>query len=193
MGAVGVERYSVQFTRPVQGPPLFFKMFSLRQSLCLAVQGEGQLPNRLVAEKVILKAWFNFRVNFLEYRSDFDLPASQPRLPAANSASGRRRPFHELLRRHWLSGTDSGEAKQPSRAQPHPVPASALRRVPESEFRRSGKGSRSKRLQTLARVGVGSKAPLSPKGPRVGVETLPGPDSLSSPERQVCFQALPPV
>ena len=41
MGAAGVGRYSVQFTPARLESPLFFNIFSLRQSLCLAVQGEG--------------------------------------------------------------------------------------------------------------------------------------------------------
>ena len=120
-------------------------------------------------------------------------PPPSPDSPLQIQQVGGGRPFHELLHRNWLSGTDSGEAKQPSRAQPHPVPAFALRRVPESEFRRSGKGSRSKRLQTLARVGWDQKPPSPPKAPGWEWKPLPGPDWLSSPERQVCFQALPPV
>ena len=41
MGAVEVRRYAVQFTPARLGSPLFFKIFSLLQSLCLAIQGEG--------------------------------------------------------------------------------------------------------------------------------------------------------
>lgn len=41
MGAVEVRRYAVQFTPARLGSPVFFKIFSLLQSLCRAIQGEG--------------------------------------------------------------------------------------------------------------------------------------------------------
>ena len=88
--------------------------------------------------------------------------------------------MHKLFRKHWLSGTDSGEAEQPSRAPSHPVLAFALKRVHECEFRRSGKGTHSKQLETMARVGVGSKAPPLPQR-HPGVSGNPSPARTRSP------------
>lgn len=51
---------------------LLFRIFSLFQSLCLAIQVEGHRPNSLVVGEIIfLKVWFNFRMNFLEISNDF--------------------------------------------------------------------------------------------------------------------------
>lgn len=88
--------------------------------------------------------------------------------------------MHKLFRRHWLSGTDSGEAEQPSRAQSHPVLAFALKRVHESEFSRSGKGTLRSSWKRWRGLGVGSKAPPLRRRPP-GVSGNPSPARTRSP------------
>lgn len=165
---------------------LFFKIFPLLRSLCLAIQVEGYSPNGLVVKEVISKIWFHFRMNFLELCNDFDPPCA----PHPEFSTGKEQDRSiNYSADTGLSGRGSGEAEQPSGAQsrfdPCPQKSSLIRVWKERKgesFAGAGNADGGEKNQKLP--------PSSPKAPGCEWKSLPCTDTLSFPEREVCFQAL---